>query len=74
MRVVNSIPELELSCAMDINQSNLEVACDSFPIKKYLDYQRMMDEVDAVMISTPTESHFAIAKDFLANKKHLFFS
>ena len=71
LRIVNSIPELQLTCAADINRDNLETACQPYDLKRFRDYRKMADQVDAVMISTPTESHFEIAKFFLENGKHV---
>lgn len=71
LRVVNAVPGLELSCAVDINEEHLNTACESYPVKKYSDYREITDEVDAVMISTPTIHHYSIGKHFLENKKHV---
>jgi predicted dehydrogenase len=60
MRVVHSLPGLELACASDHNPEHLEEAC-----KPYVDL------VDAVIISTPTNSHFEIGQYFLRHKKHV---
>jgi predicted dehydrogenase len=71
LRVVNSIPEFQLSCAADINEKNLFAACEPYSIDKYKDYREMESEVDAVVVSTPTISHYDIASYFLENKKHV---
>ena len=71
LRVVDSIPELHLSAAMDINRNNLETACTPFQVKQFKNHRLMTDEVDAVMVSTPTDSHFEIGKFFLSEGKHV---
>lgn len=74
MRVVNSIPEMVLTCASDNNPENLEAACEPYNesgIGKYTDYREIVDLVDGVMVSTPTSSHFEIASFFLRAKKHV---
>jgi predicted dehydrogenase len=71
LRVIHSIPEFQLTCACDTNQKNLDTACDSIHLKKYRDYKKMTALVDAVMISTPTESHYRIGKYFLEQKKNI---
>lgn len=71
LRVLSSIPEFELSCASDVNEENLHGACEPYSIKKYKNYQEMVREVDAVMVSTPTIYHHEIARYFLENKKHV---
>jgi len=71
LRVVNNIPELELTCAADINRENLDLACEPYDIKKQTEYKKIVDDVDMVMVATPTESHYPIAKFFLENGKHV---
>jgi predicted dehydrogenase len=74
MRVVHSLPGLELTCASDHNPEHLAEACkpyESSNLKRYNNYQEMVDLVDAVIISTPTISHFEIGQYFLRHKKHV---
>jgi len=71
LRVVNSIPGFQLTCAADIDKENLAAACNSYSIKKYRDYREMVDEVDGVMVSTPTIYHYEISRFFLEHKKHV---
>ena len=71
LRVVDSIPELRLSAAMDINRDNLETACAPYHVKQFKNHRLMAEEVDAVMVSTPTESHFEIGEFFLNMGKHV---
>lgn len=71
LRVVHSIPEMQLTCAADIDQEKLDSACESYNLKKYKEHQEMLDQVDAVVISTPTMHHYSIARCFLMEKKHV---
>ena len=71
LRVVDSIPELQLTSAMDHNPEHLDSACSPYSIQKFHDYKEMVDSVDSVMIATPTESHYEIGKYFLENNKNL---
>ena len=71
LRVVHSIPGMQLTCAADIDQEKLDAACEPYGLEKYNDYREMMDQVDAVMISTPTIHHYPIARYFLQGKKHV---
>jgi len=61
---------VNLTCAVDQKIKNLEFINDERIIKtdKYTD---IIDNVDAVSIVTPTNTHFRIAKFFLENKKHV---
>ncbi len=69
MRVVESIPELELTCAADISKANLSEASSGYNIETFSNHEEMVDLVDAVMISTPTTFHYSIAKFFIENGK-----
>ncbi len=71
LRVIHNLPEFELTCAADVHEENLQVACEPYAIKKYQDYREMVNEVDAVMVSTPTIYHYEIARYFLEHKKHV---
>lgn len=69
LRVADSIPELEITCAVDTNDENLNSACKPYKLEKFKDYRKIVNLVDSVMISTPTESHYSITKYFLENMK-----
>jgi len=71
MRVVNSIPEMELTCASDISKENLQEASSGYDIENFLNHEEMVDLVDGVMVSTPTTFHYPIAKFFLEKGKHV---
>jgi predicted dehydrogenase len=71
LRVVNSLPDLELTCATDTNRETLETACQQYDIQRCSSIEEMVDQVDAVMISTPTESHYPIGRFFLEKGKDL---
>ena len=51
MRVVESIPELDLTCAVDISEENLNDAASGYSIKTFSDHEEIVDLVDAVMVS-----------------------
>jgi len=71
LRVVNSIPGFELTCAADTKEENLTSACEPYRLERTNHYKDMVNLVDAVMVSTPTENHYAITKYFLEHKKHV---
>jgi predicted dehydrogenase len=71
LRVIDSIPELRLTSAADINGENLDSACQAYRLKKFKDYRDMVDEVDGVMVSTPTIYHHEISRFFLEHRKHV---
>lgn len=74
MRVVHALPGMALTCAVDINRESFEEACKPYQtadLKKYTDFRDIVDQVDVVMVSTPTLYHYEIARFFLENKKHV---
>ncbi len=71
LRVVQSLPGLELTCATDTNCETLAAACEPYSVQRCENINEMVDLVDAVMISTPTESHYSIARFFLERGKNL---
>ena len=71
LRVLRSIPQCRVTCAADPNRANLDKACGDGDIQKLADFRQALPLVDAVMVSTPTEEHFAICRFFLENGKHV---
>lgn len=71
LRVVNTIPEFRLTGAHDIDKQNLDSACEPYDLIKFGDYRDMVDDVDGVMVSTPTVHHHEISKFFLEQGKHV---
>ncbi len=72
LRVVNGLPGLELTCAVDHNPTHLAQASEPYPgIFAGEDYREILDRVDAVMVSTPTIYHYEIGDFFLSNGKHV---
>jgi predicted dehydrogenase len=71
LRVLRSIPQCRVTCAVDVNRSNLDKACQDMDIEKMADYRQTLAHVDAVMVSTPTVEHFNVCRFFLENGKHV---
>ncbi|KKP24713.1 MAG: Oxidoreductase [candidate division TM6 bacterium GW2011_GWF2_28_16] len=61
---------VNLVAVADPNEANF-AKIKSGNIKKFLNYQDMLDLVDAVIIAVPTELHHKIAKDCLLAGKHV---
>jgi len=71
LRVLRSIPQCRVTCAVDVNRDNLDKACPGQDIEKMTDYRQALSLVDAVMVSTPTKEHFDVCRFFLENGKHV---
>lgn len=67
-----SLANCHLIAIADINQQTAEdIASIHTGVKAYNNHTDLLDIVDAVSIVTFTESHYAIAKDFLQRGKHV---
>jgi predicted dehydrogenase len=71
LRVLHSIPQCQVTCAVDMNRNNLDKACQGWDIEKMTDYRQALAHVEAVMVSTPTVEHFDVCRFFLENGKHV---
>lgn len=55
----------------DTNQQLAQEIADSYGVKSFSSLDKLMEEVDAVNIATPTTTHFDIAKKALNNNLHI---
>jgi len=73
IRVVNDSADCRLKWCCDKIEKNLGILKGKDNTKTTTDYKEILDdkEVDAVIIATPTETHYKIAKDCLNAGKHV---
>jgi len=72
--VLAKLANVEVVAVSDINKNRLRTIGEKFNIvKQYYDYKELLakEEVDAVIIATPTNTHLDIALDCLNAKKHI---
>ena len=69
-RIYSELPQTELYAVCDIDQNKCTTVSKSFSSSGLCDYRELKDKVDAVSISTPTETHYDIAEFFLKNGIH----
>ena len=55
----------------DVDQQLAQEIADSYGVKSFSSLDKLMEEVDAVNIATPTTTHFNIAKKALNNNLHI---
>jgi len=70
-----SIPEAKLVALCDINEKSLKALGNKYNIKEfYQDNHKLLerDDIDAVIICTPTKTHAKISIDALNAGKHVF--
>jgi predicted dehydrogenase len=68
---ITSSPDVELLLVADISQPNLARACDKFGVAGVADYRQLLarEDIQAVSICTPAETHREIAEAALAAGK-----
>jgi len=72
--ILSRINSVKIAAISEVNKTRLKTVADKFNIHNtYTDYSKMLKEVeiDAVVISTPTNTHKEIAVECLNNKKHV---
>ena len=75
VRVLSSLPQCEVTALCDLNVRRLKEFCDLFPsVIGSTDKSKVLtrDVVDAVVIATPTKTHYGLAKEALEEGLHTF--
>jgi len=59
--------------AVDQNEDNLRSCAEKYGVRTEKDYRKILQDnnIKAVSICTPNETHYRIAKDFLNAKKNV---
>lgn len=74
IRVLSNHPRVKVPVCSDLSEDRLKSIQSLFPgIAATKDYKDILKnkEVDAVCIATPTNTHFAVAKESLEHNKHV---
>lgn len=74
-RIIRESEDCELKYCADLNESSLKKIKIKYPqVQVSTNYQEILQdkEIDAVLVVTPTKSHYKIAKDVLLSGKHVF--
>ena len=72
--ILSKINSIDIVAVSEVSKSRLKTVADRFHIKeRFTDFNEMLEkvEIDAVVISTPTNTHKEIAVECLNNKKHV---
>jgi predicted dehydrogenase len=72
--LISKLNDAELKAVAEINKSRLNTIADKFSIKeRYTDYRKMLadDDIDAVIIATPTSTHKEVAIECLKAGKDI---
>lgn len=74
LRVFSALPDCIVNSVADQRRERLEVARGMFPhVRCFPDHRALLHEadLDAVVVATPTKTHFAVALDALKAGKHV---
>ncbi|NJD21421.1 MAG: Gfo/Idh/MocA family oxidoreductase [Melioribacter sp.] len=72
--ILSKLMNVQISAVVDRNKNQLNSVGDIFKIEnRYTDHKEMLDkeDIDAVIIATPTNTHLDIALDCLKANKHI---
>ena len=72
--ILSKINSVEIAAVSELNKTRLKSVADKFSVKeRFDDFTEMLDKVDldAVIISTPTNTHKDIAVECLKQNKHV---
>ena len=72
LKLLKDIPEFELLGFFDYHTKIVDETVKELGVKAYLSSEQLMEDVDAVVIVTPTKSHYQFAVDALKKSKHVF--
>lgn len=72
VRILSELKSAELAGICDIDQKILQTLGRKYPVPAYPDYQIALEKIkpDAVVIATPTPTHYEIARFFLNRRVH----
>jgi len=70
-RVCAELQDVNLVGIADKNKETLENIAERFNVSAFTDYKELLPKVDALIIATPTVTHFDIAMDAINSGKHI---
>jgi predicted dehydrogenase len=70
-RIYSELPNAELDAILDIDPARADEIGGKYKAKAVASLNEFAGMVDAASVATPTSAHFSIARDLLAQGKHL---
>lgn len=71
VRVCSELPDVDLVGISDINRDAAKVVAKRFNTKTYNSYKTLLNLVDAVIIATPTTTHYDLVNHAFSHGKHV---
>jgi predicted dehydrogenase len=72
VRIISKMPGVALAGVYDADPLRTEVVAIKYNTKGFPDFASMLTEVDAVVISSPTSTHFELSLLAIESGKHVF--
>ncbi len=72
LKYLTQSKNIDLIGVVEVNADQRNTIKKNFGVQTFSNYEDIVNDVDAVMIVTPTETHFKIAKFFAENGKDIF--
>lgn len=69
---LSTFNEIKLVGIADVDSERINHLTQQYRIPAFNDYRKLLGNIDGVIIATPTETHYQIAKDFLETGAHVF--
>lgn len=71
-RILRTLPQFETVVVVDPSEAARTAAMEAGATCTAADHHAWIEQVDAVLLASPTKFHHAVARDFLAAGKHVF--
>jgi predicted dehydrogenase len=69
---LNALPDVEIAGVVDLEYSLAENMAKVYGVYPFTSYEKLLGKVEGVIIATPTETHYSVAKAFLSGGAHVF--
>lgn len=70
-RIYGELPGVKLVGIADSDERTAEKISSKLGVRAFTDFRRLLPEVDALSLATPTPTHYALAREILSAGKHL---
>ena len=71
LQKLSSFDEIQIVGIVDVDTKRANDLAQPINVPAFNNYKKLLGNVDGVIIATPTETHYQIAKDFLKSRTHI---
>ena len=71
LQKLSSFDEIQIVGIVDVDTKRANDLAQPINVPAFNNYKKLLGNVDGVIIATPTETHYQIAKDFLKSGSHI---